>query len=300
MNIDHRGSPLIVGIGEVLWDELPDGSRQFGGAPANFACQCAQLGARAVLVSSIGQDQPGVQAREELLRRGVDASYLHVDSHPTGAVNVEVDSAGQAEYEIAMDAAWDYIPWTDPVAELAANCDAVCFGTLAQREPQSFRTIKHFLKATKDDCLKVFDVNLRQYYYSRILVEESLKQANVLKLNDFELATISGFYDIKSDGLDAAKRIQELFELDVVVLTLGAKGSAILKGEETSFVEARPTEIVDTVGAGDSFTAATVMGLLNDKTLEQINRFASRLAAFVCQHPGANPLIPDACFAKDA
>jgi fructokinase len=286
-------SPTIVGIGEVLWDMLPTG-RQLGGAPANFAYHARALGANGVPVSRVGDDDLGREILRRLASLGLDTRYVSTDrAHPTGRVDVRLDSAGVPDYVIHQPVAWDFIPADAPSLELASRADAVCFGTLAQRSPVSRASIRAFLRATRPQCLRVFDINLRQSYFDRGLVRDQLGLADVLKLNDAELSVVARLLEIEADAATVVRRLLRDYNLRVVALTRGPAGSALYTPDRTSdHPGLPPPKIVDTVGAGDAFTAALVLGLLKGHDLDRINDFANRLASYVCSQPGATPEIP--------
>src|SRR5438874_7577468 len=248
--------PLVVGIGEVLWDMLP-GGRQLGGAPANFAYHAAALGARGAVASRVGGDDLGRDILARLEALGLDRSHVGTDpDHPTGRVDVRVDAAGVPEYLIHEPAAWDFIPDRRPLLDLARRADAVCFGSLAQRCAVSRDTIRHFLRATRPPCLRVFDINLRQSYFSREVVEESLRASDVLKLNDAELPVVSRLLDGAADERSAINLLLDRYPLRLVALTRGPHGSLLVArdGERSDHAGAPVTRLADTVGAGDAFT----------------------------------------------
>jgi fructokinase len=288
--------PTIVAIGEILWDMFPDGP-QFGGAPANFAGSVAELGGSGVdvhVVSAVGRDELGKQALELLRGRGVRVDHVAEIDRPTGQVLVHVDSAGQASYEFAADTAWDNLSWSDELSELAAQADAVCFGTLGQRSETSRETIQRFVRATRPDCRRILDINLRPPFWSRAVVLESLELANVLKLNDGELAVLADLlgYDVSKEteieGLVAA------YHLSLVAVTRGENGALLLNSAgERSDVPGQRVNVANTVGAGDSYTAALVLGMQRGLPLDVTNAWASRVAAFVCTQPGAAPKLPE-------
>jgi fructokinase len=287
MTNERRG---IIGIGEVLWDLLPGGA-VCGGAPANFACHAAALGGAAAVVSCVGADPLGERAVATIAARGVDCHHMRRDGHhPTGTVDVAIDAGGEATYTFAADTAWDHLEWSDALGPLAAGAAAVCFGTLGQRSPVSRSTIRRFVAATPRHALRVFDVNLRQQFHSPDLIRESLALASVLKLNEDELPVVAA-----ACGIDHADPVATLCGLSsrhglrLAALTCGAAGSVLVSGDEVSRRAAEPAVVVDTVGAGDAFTAAVVEGLLAGRGLETIHERASRLAAFVCSQPGAMP-----------
>jgi len=281
----------IVGLGEVLWDLLPDGAK-FGGAPANFACHARQLGAAAHVVSAVGNDELGTQALAELMQRQVATKAISRNDHPTGTVVVTLDENGSPSYDITRDVAWDHIAWSDAVREIAATTDAACFGTLCQRSADSRRTIRHFLEAMPPDALRIFDINLRPPFYDEPVILESLALANVFKLSDEELGEVAAICNMRGDEVSRLRQLAERFELRAVALTCGSRGAILLRGDEVSQHPAVETDVADTIGAGDSFTAALAVGLLAGHGLDSINAHACRVAAFVCSQSGATPTFP--------
>ena len=290
----------IIGFGEVLWDVFPSGA-VFGGAPANFACHIAGLGERAAMVSAVGDDPLGRGAIAALEARGVDASHVRLDPHhPTGTVDVAIDSTGVASYLFAADTAWDHLAWEPTLDSLARSCAAVCFGTLAQRSGESRQTIRRFVEATTASSLRVFDVNLRQQFFDPETILKSLSLATVLKLNAEEMPIVAAACGEKGTSLlGALQGIRQRHGLQAAVLTLGAEGSIIVTDREVSQLPALVVKVVDTVGAGDAFTAAVVVGLLRRLPLAVIHRHAASLAAFVCSQRGATPEIPAALQAAE-
>jgi fructokinase len=283
----------IAGLGEVLWDAFPDGEK-FGGAPANFTCHCGMLGATAYVVSAIGNDMRGELAAEFLNQQGVNTSGLAVlDDHETGVVIVTLDANGQPSYEIKEGVAWDHIPWSDTLEGIAQSLDAVCFGSLCQRDPNSRETITRFLSATPRGCLRVFDINLRQSFYNDDVIRESLERADVLKLNDDELPVVASLYEIEGSDEETLKALLKLCGLKLAALTRGERGSLMVMPDAVSDLPGIEVDIVDTVGAGDAFTAAMITGHLNGASLADINTSANRVAASVCSHPGAVPKTID-------
>ena len=282
----------VVGIGETLWDLFPDGA-VWGGAPGNVACHAASLGAEAVMVSRVGEDALGDRGIATLEALGVECQHVQRDPRrPTGTVRVSLGPGGDALYEIAADVAWDWLAWDAALASLAATAAAVCFGTLAQRSAVSLATIRRFLQEARG-ALRVFDVNLRQHFHSPEMIRESLALADVVKLNDDELPVVAAACGIAAaDPVAAARHLAKRHGLRLVALTRGAQGSTLVAVGRTSDLPAWPTAVVDTVGAGDAFTAAVIVGLLRNRPLEAIHHHASRLAAFVCGHRGATPPIP--------
>lgn len=291
-NIMNGKSAVVVGLGEILWDIFPD-SRQLGGAPANMACHARMLKADAFLVSCVGQDTLGEEACERLDEIGLNRKYLAIsDEYPTGTVDVKLDEQGKPDYTIHENVAWDHIPWSPELEELASQADAVCFGSLVQRGEVSRQTVRKFLGATRSDCLRVFDINLRQSYYSREIISRSLEESNVLKLNDDELLVLAKMFKLFGTAEEMLLQLVNGFELKLVVLTCGEHGSQMVASGQKVECEGFNVKIADTVGAGDAFTAAMIMGLLRGVPLERINTFACRVGAFVCSQSGAIPDLP--------
>jgi fructokinase len=287
-------NPVVIGLGEVLWDLLPAG-KQLGGAPANFAWHAQQLGARSAVVSAVGRDPLGDEILARLRAMELDGSHVSVDdTHPTGTVSVTLDLAGVPNYVIHEDVAWDFIPAGGPLDELARRADVVCFGTLAQRSEASRQAVRKFLFETRADCLRVFDINLRQRFYDRHVIEASLARASVLKLNDQELPAIAKLLTLPRDEAGAVRMLfRGLVNLRLVALTRGSSGSTLFARD--GVVSHHPgvgTTLVDTVGAGDAFTATLAIGLLRGRPLDHINEVANRVAAYVCSQPGATPPLP--------
>jgi fructokinase len=285
--------PTVVGIGELLWDLFP-GQRRLGGAPVNFACHCLQLGATAYPASSVGRDQPGLAILDELSARGISAAHVTEDpDHPTGQVLVTLDADGKPSYEICTGVAWDAVPMSDALAALAGEADAACFGSLAQRDPVSRATIQSFLKAMRPESLKIFDINLRQAFFTREIIESSMKLANVLKLNDEELPVVAEMFGLKGSVRDQLAALLNTFSLKLIAYTRGKNGSLLVTPDEWNDCPGTPVDVVDSVGAGDSFTATLCMGMLNGHPLAAINHHANRVAAFVCSQAGATPRFSD-------
>ncbi|MEP2777652.1 MAG: carbohydrate kinase [Luteolibacter sp.] len=287
-----KESSIVAGLGELLWDIFP-GRRCIGGAPANFAWHCRQLGAEAYPVSCIGAEALGVEMRAELHDMGVDTTYVLEDrSLPTGAAIVNLDEGGKASYEIVENVAWDHLTMNDELKSLAASLDAVCFGTLSQRSAMNRDFIRLFLQVMPEKSLKIFDVNFRQSLYSRPLVEKSLQLANVLKLSDEELGVMVSYFDLEGDTTQQLRQLLVKFDLRLVAYTRGEHGSLLLSADDSSCMKALPSQVVDSVGAGDSFTAALCMGLLAGWSLPEVNRFSNEVATFVCSQQGATPNLP--------
>lgn len=284
----------VAGIGEILWDVFPDGPR-FGGAPANFSCSAAELAQSAAevwMVSAVGNDTLGHDAIGALQQRGVRTSMVQVRDEPTGRVLVELDQSGAASYQFEENSAWDFLHWGDEMQRFAADCDAVCFGTLGQRAADSCRTIRNFLEATNTDALRILDVNLRQPYYSDELILESLEAANVLKLNDEELPYVGKLAGCHGDHQTVMQQLADRYQLRCVALTRGADGALIVSGDSVSDLPGTKVNVVDTVGAGDAFTASMTLGLLAEEDLDEVNRCASAVAAYVCAHAGGTMPFP--------
>lgn len=281
----------VAGIGEVLYDVYPEG-KLLGGAPSNFVFHTRAIGLDAILISACGTDALGAELKAELAAKGMPLEGVAENDCPTGEVLVSLDSSGVARYRISEGAAWDHITCDENVMALAAGMDAVCFGSLAQRAPQSRCSIRRFLEATPESCLRVFDINLRLQYFNRNIIEESLALANVLKLNEDEIVVLADMFGLPRGEEKQLTELLNRFDLQTIALTKGPKGSTMLNASESHSFAGFPVEVLDTVGAGDSFTAAMVFGLLNGSPLEKTNIFASRVASFVCSRPGATP-APD-------
>ena len=282
---------VIVGLGEALWDCLPDG-KKLGGAPANFAYHTGQFGLNTLAVSALGEDSLGTETLEELRNKGINYLMPLVD-YPTGSVQVELDNAGVPTYDIKEGVAWDNIPFTTELEEVAKNCSCVCFGSLAQRSSVSRQTIQKFIEATPESCLKIFDINLRQNFYTKDIICNSLKQANILKINDEELITIGRLFGYP--GLDIENKCWLLlgkYNLDMLVLTCGVNGSYVFAPNLLSFRETPKVEVADTVGAGDSFTGTFAAAILNGIAIPEAHQLAVEASAFVCTQHGAMPKFP--------
>jgi fructokinase len=285
---------ILVGLGEILWDIFPDGPR-FGGAPSNFACIAAGLAqshAKVAMVSAVGHDALGDDAIAALERHGVDTHYVQRQSQATGQVHVTIDPHGVASYRFAEDSAWDHLEWDASVQQLANACDAVCFGTLGQRGSTSRATIRRFLSSTRPDALRILDVNLRPPYHDGDLIMESLRLANVLKLNEDELPRLGELAAASGSELQILQQLLVRFGLRYVALTRGPRGAVLMSEAGVSEQPAPTVEVVDTVGAGDAYTAAMALGILSELGLDRINRSAVQVAASVCTHAGATAAHP--------
>ena len=284
----------VVGLGEALWDMLPAG-RQIGGAPANFAYHAGQFGHRAYAVSAVGRDELGQELISKFEEAKLNMVIPQVD-YPTGTVGITLNESGIPQYEIREDVAWDNIPVSEELLALAQDTSAVCFGSLAQRNIVSRRTIQRFLEAMPDNrqTFKIFDVNLRQNYYDREVIGTSLEYCNILKLNDEELPIIVQLLGVEGCGDEEKCRcLIKKYSLDILILTQGSRGSYVFTEDETSFIETPKVEVADTVGAGDAFTGAFVGSLLNGKSVREAHITAVRVSAYVCTQHGAMPEIPE-------
>lgn len=284
----------VVGIGEALWDMLPAG-KQLGGAPANFAFHVSQFGLQSRVVSAVGADRLGQEIRQVFAQRGLQGLIDEVP-YPTGTVQVSVDTEGIPSYEINEGVAWDHIPFTPSLRDLARQTRAVCWGSLAQRSTVSRQTIAQFIDAMPDDaqCIKVFDINLRQNFYTREIIQQSLHLCNVLKINDEELVCLSRMFDYPDIDMQAKCRmLLDSYNLNLLILTCGVNGSYVFTPNNVSFVETPKVDVVDTVGAGDSFTATLVASLLKGRSVREAHERAVRVSAFVCTQKGAMPLVPE-------
>lgn len=287
-------SLLVVGMGEALWDMLPEG-RKLGGAPANFAYHVSQFGLDTRVVSAVGDDELGNEILANFAEKQLDCQIEKV-AYPTGTVQVTLDEKGVPCYEIKEGVAWDNIPYTPALENLAKQTHAVCFGSLAQRNAVSRETINRFIDQMPEDenVLKIFDINLRQHFYSKELIEASLKKSNVLKINDEELVVVGemfGFADI--DFQDKCWILLAKYNLKMLILTCGTEGSYVFTPGEVSFLETPQVQVADTVGAGDSFTGAFVAAILSGKTVKDAHRLAVDVSAFVCTQNGAMPELAE-------
>ena len=291
MSTNNLDKKYCVGLGEILFDVLPTGS-QLGGAPANFAYHAGQHGLLSVAVSAIGKDELGEEALHILDEKKLKYVLPRVD-YPTGTVQVELDAEGVPTYDIKQGVAWDNIPFTDDIKEIAVNCGAVCWGSLAQRSESSRQTIYNFLDHTPENCLKIFDINLRQNFYNKDIICESLKRCNILKINDEELVTIGRLFGYP--GLDIENKcwlILGKYNLDMLVLTCGVNGSYVFAPGSMSFQETPKVEVADTVGAGDSFTGTLCASILKGKSIAEAHKRAVEVSAYVCTQAGAMPKLP--------
>ncbi len=281
-------------MGEALWDILPEG-RKIGGAPANFAYHVSQFGLESCVVSAIGNDDLGQEIIDSFKEKKLQC-LIETVPYPTGTVQVEVDGAGVPQYRIKENVAWDNIPFTGKLEALARCTCAVCFGSLAQRSAVSRETIRRFIDAMpkSKDTLIVFDANLRQEFFSKDILDQSIKRCNILKINDEELVIISRLLNISETGFqDRCETLLKRYGLKLLILTCGAKGSFVFTPAGTMFFDTPKVEVADTVGAGDSFTATFIAGLLKGVPVAEAHQRAVEVSAFVCTKQGAMPALPE-------
>lgn len=277
---------VIVGIGELLWDMLPSG-KAIGGAPANFAYHAGRLGEEGWVVSAVGDDALGHEILDVLDEKRLHSLVAMVDK-PTGTVQVSLDDAGVPTYTIVEDVAWDHIPFTPKMQDLVSRADAVCFGSLVQRNGSRASVLK-FLEAVPASALKVFDINLRQHFYTPEILRKSLEIADVLKINDEEIVILSEMFGLGSDPREACRKLIRQYSLRFVLLTKGAQGSEVISPDEVIPQGVGKVDVVDTVGAGDAFTAAFTVAYLRGDSLADAQKLAGEVTAYVCSHKGAMP-----------
>ena len=280
---------IIIGFGEVLWDILGN-EKLLGGAPANFGYHCQQLGAEARIVSAIGSDDLGDEIITHFKNKELTTDNLQRSpDHPTGTVTVELDEQGIPSYVIHEQVAWDYIEWNDALQSLSEAADAICFGSLSQRSPVTKTTLQKMLGSVSQQCLKVFDINLRPPYYNTPILLQSLELANVVKMNQDEAIIVGQIFNWGGDVHVIVKQLFKKFNFQLIAITYGEEGSKLFTPEQESFMKVNPVKIADTIGAGDSFTAALVTGWLNKFPLTEIHELAGKLSAYVCTQRGAMP-----------
>jgi fructokinase len=283
----------VVGLGEILWDVFPE-QKILGGAPANFAYHASQFGFNGYAVSAIGKDLLGKEILDSLAEKELNYLIESVD-YPTGTVQVTLNEKGVPQYEICENVAWDNIPFTLGTEELAATCKAVCFGTLAQRNEVSRTAIYRFLEHVAQDAYKIFDINLRQHFYSKEIIHASLLRCNVLKINDEEVVEVGRLFGYTSmTEQEICLHLLKTYNLNIVVETKGATGSYVLTAGETSYMDTPKVHVADTVGAGDAFTGIFVSALLHGESLRNAHQLAVEVSAYVCTQHGAMPKLPDA------
>jgi len=283
---------VLVGLGEILWDLLPSG-KQLGGAPANFACHARNLLAEGIVASCVGNDELGRQILGRLDALQMCRAHVAIDcAHPTGTVSVEVNPIGDPAYIIREHVAWDFLPSSRALDDLADRAHAVCFGSLAQRSEVSRNTIRTFLEKTRADALRIFDVNLREPFYSSEVIDTSIQLANVLKLSWSELPVVAQLLSIHGDETSLLNELTRRYNLRLIALTKGEKGSVLFSCGRMSTHRGFTVKTVDSVGSGDAFVAALALGILNGYDLNRINDGANRIASFVCTQWGATPGLP--------
>jgi fructokinase len=287
--------PVVVGLGELLWDLLPTGAH-LGGAPSNFAYIASLLGAESVVVSRIGTDDLGDKARRTLQEHGLDVTFLQTDDqYSTGTVNVHLAADGIANYEIVENVAWDHLQWTTKLEQIARRADAVCFGTLVQRSAESRECVQRFLDHTRPDCLKIFDVNLRPPFANASIVRQSLARADVLKLNHEEVPEVLIYCSLpEAEDEAAARALQQRFSLKAVCITRGPNGSVIYAPDHVHVHAGVAVKVADTIGAGDAFTAGLAIQLLRNESISSVSAAANGIGSWVASQNGAMPVVSPA------
>jgi fructokinase len=280
---------LVIGFGELLWDML-DNEKLLGGAPANFGYHCQQLNADARIVSAIGQDDLGDEILTRFKEKRLSTDYLQrTSNYPTGTVTVEVNVQGIPSYTIHEQVAWDHIEWNDALHSLSESADAICFGSLSQRSLVSKTTLQRMLGTVSPECLKVFDINLRPPYYNTAILGESLESANIIKMNVEEAIVVGEMFNWGNDVQVIVKELFKKFNFQLIAITYGEEGSRLFTPDKENFMKVSAVKISDTIGAGDSFTAALITGWLNQLPLAEIHKLATNLSAYVCTQRGAMP-----------
>jgi fructokinase len=288
---DDTNQFVAIGLGELLWDLFPTG-KKLGGAPANFAYHLNALGIESYPISSIGDDQLGTEILTAINSKSLSKKYLQINSnYPTGIVKIELNDSGIPNYNIIENVAWDYIKMSDDLVEIAKLCNVVCFGSLAQRSDVTKDTMNEFINYTSQNCIRLFDINLRQNYYTNQIIESSLQRSKVFKLNDDELHIVSSIFGFSGTQESIVLQLMKNYCLEVLALTRGNEGSVLYFHDDTSEIKPKQMNIADTVGAGDAFTAGMAFGLLNQLNIERTHIIANNLASFVCSKRGATPTI---------
>jgi fructokinase len=284
-----KNSIHIIGIGEILWDVLPEGKR-LGGAPCNFVFHAKKLGAKALILSAVGKDKNGKEILNELQAKNIPTELIQINDKLTGTVDVLLNIRGEPNYTIHENVAWDFILFNESIEKKVNGADVICFGSLAQRNSVSGETIEKILNCCKPETMIVFDINLRQHYYTREIIRKSLYRCNVLKLNEEELTVVCGLLEITGENeLGRINKLIEQYDIELVAFTKGAEGSLLVTKSGKSYLSTPTVKVRDTVGAGDSFTAAMIVGLMNRDPLVKIHQKAVEIAAFVCTQFGAMP-----------
>ena len=283
----------IVSLGEVLWDMLPDG-RHLGGAPANFAYHTHSLGAETSLVSRVGKDPAGDDILSQFRAWQLPGNFVQVDAvAETGRVTVTLDQAGVPQFTIHEPAAWDFIELTSDAFAAASQANVICFGSLAQRRIKSRQAIQQLVAATSPEALRIFDINLRQQFYTSDVILKSFELANVIKLNDAELSTLTQMFELNPHSQTAVEELARRFDLSTIAVTCGPAGSYLFQKGRWSHLRSKPIQVADTVGAGDAFNAALAVGLASGMDLGKVHLLANEAASFVCTQHGATPAMPE-------
>lgn len=280
----------IAGFGEVLWDMLPSG-KVVGGAPLNFAYHTSQFGCEGFIISALGSDTLGMELMDMIKKIKVKTNCLQVNHHLTGTVEVKLDNNGTPTYKITENVAWDFIAWDEKINKCSAELDAVCWGTLAQREKQSQSVILQLLQSVKPQCLKVFDCNFRGTYFNKEIITTSLKYANVFKCNEEEWPVLESYFYLQGTIENQIIQLANRFDLAYLAYTMGKNGSIVYHNGEFNYQQSLKINIVDTVGAGDCFTAVLTTGILNGLPIDLIHKKAVESAGFVCTQAGATPTL---------
>lgn len=286
--------PIVIGLGELLWDVFPDGKKP-GGAPANVAFQAQQLGCQGVVASRVGEDDLGQELIDFLQSKGLRTLAVQRDpDFPTGQVTVSFNAQHQPEYVIHENVAWDQLEFNESLQQVMQKADAVCFGTLAQRSPVSRQTIRTAVQSTPDSCLRVYDVNIRQNYYDVTWIKSSLEIATIVKLNDEEVEFLAPQLDLPSDFQQFSRSLIDAYNVDLVCVTRGANGCLVVDRNEVVDVPGKPIKVADTVGAGDAFTAGLIFAKLRQLSLAQSGEFANEVGGLVASEHGAMPDLMNA------
>jgi len=281
---------FAIGIGEILWDLFPEG-KMLGGAPTNFAFHIHQMNVKGVIISAVGMDPLGNEILKIIEEKHL-VNLIQTNGNPTGTVSVSLDGTGIPNYIIHEKVAWDFVDTTGETLKSAKEANAICFGTLAQRSPLTKNTIQKILQTASKETLKVFDINIRQHFYNRETIDSSLRLANILKINDEELILLSEILDLQGAEYELTDQIMDIYQLDYLALTKGSQGSWLFSQHDSSYIQTPKVRVADTVGAGDSFTAAMVAGFLHDLSFEDVHQLAVDVSAFVCTKEGATPVLP--------
>lgn len=281
---------FAIGIGEILWDILPEG-KMLGGAPTNFAFHIHQMNVKAAIISAVGMDPLGNEILKIIEEKHL-VNLIQTNDNPTGTVSVSLDGAGIPNYIIHEKVAWDFVETTGEAIKSTEKANAICFGSLAQRSPLTKNTIQKILETASKETLKVFDINIRQHFYNPETIQSSLRLANILKINEEELILLSEILDLQGAEYELTDQIMDIYQLDYLALTKGSQGSWMFSQHDSSYIQTPKVKVADTVGAGDSFTAAMVAGFLHDLPFEDVHQLAVDVSAYVCTREGATPDLP--------